>query len=279
MAKSAGISERTSCTMLGISRGSLHKTAASQRAEKQDAVLAAIQSSFAAAKERYGSPRVHLDLKEAGYTTSKTTVERVMRDHGMKARTKRRYTPSTTDSNHGHRIAENKLNRQFEVEAPNSVWVGDLSYFRTGDGWAYLATVIDLFSRRIIGWTLRLSLHAEGAIDALKRAMEERSDVHGVMIHHDRGVQYACDDYAKLIAANQGILSMSRKGNCWDNAVAESFFATIKRELGAVFESFSEAAREIEKYIRWYNTERRHSHNRGISPIRAELAYQLSAAA
>ena len=214
MALKAGFSERKACEMLGASRGSCHKKPATKRAEKRASVLAQVRVSFDSSKERYGSPRVFLDLQEAKVVASENMVANVMRDAGLVARSKKRFTPSTTDSKHDHRIAANTLDRNFDVAQPNKVWVGDISYLWVGNTWVYLATVIDLFSRRVIGWTLRSSLHAAGAVDALQQAIHERGWVHDVLVHHDRGVQYACDDYAE-VAENSAMIFRRSIGDCY----------------------------------------------------------------
>ena len=183
-----------------------------------------------------------------------------------------RFVPKTTDSNHAMAIAPNTLDRQLTVDESNQVWVGDITCLRAGGPWAYLSTVIDLYSRRIVGWALSTTMHAALACDALEMARCERPTANNVLIHHDRGSQYASHEYAATIATLSGRLSMSRKANCWDNAVAESYFATLKRERGDTFGSVSELRRQLGKYILWYDTRRFHSHNDGLSPVLAELA-------
>ena len=236
-------------------------------------LLAAIRRIFADNWGSYGSPRVHDALHKENILVGQKRVARLMREHGIVASGKPRFVPTTTDSNHNLAIAPNTLDRQFTVAEPNQVWVGDITYLRAGGPWAYLSTVIDLYSRRIVGWALSTTMHAALACDALEMARCERPEASDVLVHHDRGSQYASHEYAASIATLGGRLSMSRKGNCWDNAVAESFFATLKREMGHTFGSFSELQRQVEKYILWYNTRRFHSHNGGLSPVLAELAF------
>ena len=277
-AKEAGFSEAKSCRMLGVSRGSFRKKPSAKRAATTRAAVAAVRRIYAKNKGRYGSPRVYKGLREENLKHSRKTVAKLMKQEGLVGAQARRFVPTTTDSNHSLAIAPNTLNRQFTVESPNQVWVGDITYLSIGP-WAYLATVIDLYSRRIVGWALSTSMHAEIATDALNMAFKGRPEAISVLVHHDRGSQYASYAYADCLAQGDATLSMSRKGNCWDNAVAEAFFATLKRELGDTFGSFSELYREVEEYIDWYNNERYHSHNNYLSPVRAELAYHRQLAA
>ena len=277
-AKKAGFSEAGACRMVGVSRGSFRKEPSEKRAAKTRAAVVAVRRIYAKSKGRYGSPRVYIGLRKEGIKHSRKTVAKLMKQEGLVGAQARRFVPTTTDSNHRLAIAPNTLNRQFTVEAPNQVWVGDITYLSIGP-WAYLATVIDLYSRRVVGWALSTNMHASLATEALNMAFQARPDAKGVLVHHDRGSQYASHAYADCLAPQGANLSMSRKGNCWDNAVAEAFFATLKRELGDSFGSFSELYREFAEYIEWYNNERYHSHNNYLSPVRAELAYhrQLTA--
>lgn len=224
-------------------------------------------------------PRVHHDLLEAGYEASLSTVGRslacLLARDGLRARRRPRLVPATTNSNHDERIAPDALKRDFRMFEPNTVWVGDITYMglQVGRKWAYLATVINLYSRRIVGWALSGTMKSTLCTDALGNAFRLRGDPTGVIVHHDRGVWYACNDHAEVLRRHGATLSMSRKGNCWDNAVAERFFATLKRELGASFASRRDAHRRVANDIDWCNAKRRHSHNNGLSPKRAELAY------
>jgi putative transposase len=177
----------------------------------------------------------------------------------------------TTDSAHDLPVAANTLNRKFAPTSKNTVWVGDITYVRTGSCWSYLSVILDLYSRRIVGFHLSSSLATEGPLIALKQAYWSRKPGNGLLVHHDRGCQYASEAYAKQLSVMGATLSMSRTGNCWDNAPSESFFATLKRELGETFISFDAAQKAISEYIQWYNDVRRHSHNDGISPLKKEL--------
>jgi putative transposase len=212
----------------------------------------------------YGAPRVHGALRAAGLRVGKKRVARLMRTDGLVGTPARPQAPRTTDSAHAFPVAPNLLARRFDVNgvAVNQVWVSDLTYVPTREGWAYLAVVLDLASRRVVGWAVGDSLAAGLALDAVQMALEERQPAPGLVHHSDRGVQYACTAYRELLAAHGADVSMSRRGNCWDNAVAESFFATLERELIARrdWPTRDAAARAIFDYIAgWYNTRRLHS--------------------
>ena len=212
----------------------------------------------------YGAPRVHGALRAAGIRVGKKRVARLMHTDGLVGTPARPQAPRTTDSAHAFPIAPNLLARRFDVNgvAVNRVWVSDLTYVPTREGWAYLAVVLDLASRRVVGWAVGDSLAAALALDAVQMALEERQPAPGLVHHSDRGVQYACTAYRELLAAHGVEVSMSRRGNCWDNAVAESFFATVERELidRRDWPTRDAAARAIFDYIAgWYNTRRLHS--------------------
>ena len=212
----------------------------------------------------YGAPRVHRDLRNAGIRVGKKRIARLMRTDGLVGTPARPRIPRTTDSTHAFPIAPNMLARRFDVNGVevNRVWVSDLTYVPTRQGWAYLAVVLDLASRRVVGWAVGDSLAAELALDALQMALDERQPAPGLVHHSDRGVQYACTVYRERLAAHGVDVSMSRRGNCYDNAVAESFFATLERELidRRDWPTRAEAARAIFDYIAtWYNTRRLHS--------------------
>lgn len=202
-----------------------------------------------------------------------------MREDGLVARPKRRFR-ATTDSKHSYPVAPNLLERRFgvdEVEGTDRVWVGDITYVPTREGWLYLAVLIDLASRMVVGWAMRTTLHADITLDALRMALWRRRPLAGLIHHSDRGVQYACGEYQRALAAQQIRCSMSRKGDCWDNAVAESFFATLEWELieRSDWHTRREAERDIFNYIEvWYNRERRHSTLGYLSP--ADYEAQLT---
>ena len=229
----------------------------------------------------YGSPRVHVELQAQGHCVGRNRVARLMRLEGLQARRKRRFR-TTTDSRHNLPVAANELERNFEVSAPNMAWVTDITYVSTREGWIYLAAILDLFSRRVVGWAMSDTLSRQLALDALAMALRARKPPEGLIHHSDRGSQYASDDYRQALAAAGVCPSMSRKGDCWDNAVAESFFSTIKAELihDADFPGRAWAAHAIDEYIRvFYNHQRRHSHNKYLSPVEFELKAQIAAKA
>ena len=217
---------------------------------------------------RYGAPRVHRELRAAGLRVGQKRVARLMRTDGLVGTPARRRAPRTTDSTHAFPIAPNLLARRFAVDdangvaAVNRMWVSDITYVPTREGWLYLAVVLDLASRRVVGWAMRDTLAAELALEALQMALDQRDPAPGLVHHSDRGVQYACTAYRELLAAHGLAASMSRRGDCWDNAVAESFFATLERELidRGDWRTRAEAATAIFDYIAtWYNTRRLHS--------------------
>lgn len=225
-------------------------------------------------RENYGSPRVHRALLSRGEKCCVNTVARYMRENDIAAKTKRKFK-HTTDSNHSYPIARNVLDRQFEQTEPNRAWVGDITHIRTREGWLYLATVLDLFSRKIVGWSMSCRIDRHLVIDALKMAVSNRRPPPGLIHHSDRGSQYASGDYQALLKEHGMICSMSRKGNCWDNAVMESFFHSLKTELvhHENFATRDEARAAIFEYIEvFYNRVRLHSSLGYLSPAHYELA-------
>jgi transposase InsO family protein len=224
----------------------------------------------------YGSPRIHEELVARGKTCSENTVARLMRAHGLAARTRRKYKV-TTDSAHSLPLAENVLNREFEQDAPDRVWLADITYIWTLEGWLYLAAVLDVHSRKIVGWSLSHRMQTSLVMDALRMALGRRSpdQAKSLMHHSDRGSQYASQAFQDLLRERNITCSMSRKANCWDNAMMESFFATLKKER-IHHESYStrEAARQsVFQYIElFYNTRRRHSALGYLSPEQYERA-------
>jgi putative transposase len=246
----------------------------SPRAAENRALVAKIQAIHSDSRRTYGSPRVHASLQDAGCRIGRHRVARLMRDNGIRAKTKRKFRV-TTDSRHDHPVAPNRLDRQFEVAAPNTVWVADISYIPTREGWLYLAVVLDLFSRQVVGWAMDRQMPQELTLAALDMAIQRRRPLPGCMHHSDRGSQYAAGDYQKQLVQYGMVCSMSRKGNCWDNAPMESFFHSLKTELvhHCDYQTRDEARRDIFEYIEvFYNRQRRHSTLGYLSPAQFELA-------
>jgi len=224
----------------------------------------------------YGSPRVHKELLARGKSCSENTVAKLMRAHDLAARTRRKYTV-TTDSRHSLPLAENVLNREFDQDSPDRVWLADITYIWTLEGWLYLAAVLDVHSRKIVGWSMSHRLQANLVTDALQMALGRRCpDQAASLLHHsDRGSQYASEEFQKMLRDHNITCSMSRKGNCWDNAMMESFFATLKKErVHHELYATREAARQsVFDYIElFYNIRRRHSALGYLSPQQYELA-------
>ena len=212
-------------------------------------------------RKTYGSPRIYQQLLREGYRIGKKRVERLMQELDIQAVAKKKYR-ATTDSNHSQPVAENHLNREFTPDRPNQAWVADITYIYTTEGWLYLATIMDLYSRKIIGWSLRDRLSKELVMAALNMALKQRKLSSSLLLHSDRGSQYASELYQLLLKKNGILCSMSGKGNCWDNAVMESFYHTLKVELiyQSKYETRIEAQRDIFAYIEiFYNRERLHS--------------------
>jgi len=263
------------CRVLGVSRSGYYewlREPVSKRGQEDARLLRLIRASFNASHGIYGAPRVFLDLREAGETCSKHRVARLMRDNGLRAvhgyRTRRSSIgkPSV--------LIPNVLQRQFTVSRPDKAWVTDITYIRTWEGWLYLAVVMDLFSRKIIGWSTSPTIHRELVLDAVLKAIRRRRPK-GTLIHSDQGTQYGSDAWKRFCKSNQLEPSMSRKGNCWDNAVAESFFGSLKKERirKHIYKDRGLANQDISDYIDAFcNRARRHSHLGGVSPDEFEVA-------
>ncbi len=235
--------------------------------------MAEIEAVFEEHQERYGSPRITRELRARGVRIGRHRVRRLMQLGSLRARPRRRRRVRTTDSRHAHPVAPNLLNRQFTVDAPNRVWAADLTYLPTRQGWLYLAVVIDLFSRAVVGWSMSRRIDQKLALDALDAALGRRKPPRGLIVHSDQGVQYAAIEYQNRLASLGAVCSMSRKGNCWDNAVVESFFATLKSELleKTAFENQRVAQTSVFSYIEsYYNRQRRHSTLAYVSPMEYE---------
>ena len=241
----------------------------SRRQQRRAELVRQIRQAHQASRRTYGSPRITMELKSQAIAVSQNTVAKYMREEGVFVNAKRKFVPKTTDSNHEHPIAPNRLARNFKATAPNQKWVSDLTYIFTSDGWLYLSVVIDLFSRKVVGWSMSDDLKAQGTAEALKMAIARRRPGEGLMHHSDRGVQYACELYRSLLSGHGMQPSMSRTGNCYDNAVAESFFGTLKNELvdRERCRTRAEARASIFEWIEcWYNRKRRHSSLGYLSP-------------
>jgi putative transposase len=233
---------------------------------------------FKSHHNRYGSPRITDELRADAENCSKNRVARRMRHLGLKAKGKKKFKV-TTDSKHNFPVAQNLLNRDFTANAPNQKWCGDISYVWTDEGWMYLAVVIDLYSRSVVGWSIQSTMSRQLVCDALMMALWQRGFPRGVLFHSDRGSQYCSDDYQKMLKHYGLICSMSRKGNCWDNSVAESFFHTIKTELIYTqrYQTRESAKQSIFQYIEvYYNRVRRHSTIGSVSPALFENQYKIA---
>jgi putative transposase len=268
---------RLMCRVLRVSAGGYYDwrgRPASDRMRGSEALVVAIKEVHAEVKARYGSPRVHAELVARGLACCVNTVAKLMRRHGMAARSKRKFR-CTTDSNHGRPVAENVVNREFRPAAADRTWTADITYIATGEGWLYLAAVEDLYSRRIVGWSMGERIDSRLVVDALEMALARRLPGVGLVAHSDRGSQYASEHYQRLLAGREITCSMSRRGDCWDNAPMESFFASLKKELthGEVFATRAEARAELFEYIEvFYNRLRRHSSLGYLSPAEYERA-------
>lgn len=274
-AEKAAFPVRVLCRILAVSRAGFYAAqarpaAAHTRRDQQLAV--AIAAIHAETRPRYGSPRVHTELRARGQRVSRKRVARLMRQRDLAARRRRRYRV-TTDSRHPFPVAANVLARQFTAPAPDAVWVTDITYIPTGEGWLYLAVILDLYSRGIVGWAMSDRITQQLTLDALGMALARRRPREGLLHHSDRGSQYASGDYQTALG-RQGIVgSMSRRGDCWDNAVAESFFATLKVELvhDALWSTRAAARGAVFEYIEiFYNQQRRHSSLGFLSPLAFE---------
>jgi transposase InsO family protein len=271
------------CDVLRVSRSGYYawdRRPTSPAAVRRGEVLDQIRRVHQESRQTYGSPRVHRALQARGIRCCVNTVAKLMKGHAIRSKASRRFVVRTTDSRHDRPVAENVLARAFYPERPDEVWTADITYVPTAEGWLYLAVVLDLFSRRVVGWATADHLRAELACDALRMALEHRRP-HGELLHHsDRGVQYASDAYQGLLREFGIEPSMSRKGNCHDNAVTESFFSTTKRELT---HHESDATREearasLFEYIEvFYNRQRLHSTLGYRSPVEYEMRFASGA--
>ena len=263
------------CKILSVSRSGFYrwkKRSMSKRDLSNYTLLFYIRQIHAENKKTYGSPRMTEALKARGITCDHKRVERLMREYGIYAKTKKKFKV-TTHSNHTRPIAKNLIKMDFTASGPNKVWTSDITYIWTMEGWLYLAVFMDLYSRSIVGWSLNNRLTDDLVIHALKKAVRSRSPLPGMIVHSDRGSQYCSNDFKELIKKNQCVQSMSSTNNCYDNAVTESFFHTLKTELvyHETYETRDQARKSIFNYIEmFYNRKRIHSTLGGVSPYQFE---------
>ena len=268
------------CRVLLVSVSGFHQhlarreDIAKRRHLSDEALLVHISAVYAENRGAYGWPRIWRQLRAQGIRVGKLRVQLLMQKHGIQARGKRRFRVATTDSKHGLPIAPNVLDRKFIVAAPNQAWVGDFTYIATEEGWLFLAVVIDLFSRKVVGWSMRPDMQRDLVIDALEMAWFKRNPGKeaGLIFHSDRGSQYASDDFSEVLKDHGITPSMSRKGNCWDNACSETLFGSLKVERlhGQRFETIRAAKDETISWLLWYNRTRMHSTLNYVSPMQFE---------
>jgi putative transposase len=269
---------RVCCRVLKVSRGGFYRwrrRRPSARQLRREHLLGKIRQVHQENRGLYGAPRVHRALLVDGETVCRNTVAKLMRGAKIRAKTKRRYVPRTTDSGHGKPVADNLLARDFAASAPDRKWVADITYVPTDQGWLFVAAVLDCYSRKIVGWAMDQTMPADLAGDALKMALEQRHPSPGLLHHSDRGVQYACEAYQHLLAQHGLSVSMSGRGDCYDNAMMESFWATLKTELiyQQRYDSRDQARASIFEYIEvFYNRKRLHSSLGYVSPEMFEAA-------
>jgi len=264
------------CKLMKVSRSSYYEWLSAPeniRAKQDEEIAVMVKNIFSEGRKTYGARRIKKRLLQQNIIASRRRISRLMKESKLVCKTTRKFK-ATTDSSHNKPVAPNLLERQFDVASANRYWVGDITYVATEEGWLYLATVIDLYSRKVVGWSMSNRMKAELVNNALLMAVWQRKPKAGLVWHTDRGSQYASDSHIKIIKQHHIIQSMSRKGNCWDNAVAESFFHTLKTELTyqCKFKTREEAKRVIFEYIEvFYNRIRMHSANDYLSPEAYEL--------
>jgi putative transposase len=269
---------RLMCAVLGISASGYYawrNRPESRRTAANGQLLGEIRRIHIESSGTYGSPRVHAVLRRTGQPVGRSRVETLMRCAGLRGLAALPRRARTTDSRHNYPIAPNRLARNFTAQCPNQIWLADLTYIPTGEGWLYLAAILDTCTRKIVGWSMRDTLHTEIALDALAMALERQRPGAGLLHHSDRGIQYAAESYRQTLAAAHITPSMSRKGNCWDNAPMESFFHTLKTERvhHRVYATKEQARRDLFAYIEgFYNPHRLHSALGYRSPAEMERA-------
>lgn len=261
------------CKLLGIGRSSYYEwlnRKPSKRSIEACRVESEVIRIYDASKKRYGSPKIALELNKNGIKASRPRVARIMAKNNLKSIIKKRYRVTTTDSKHNKHISNNVLNRHFVHDKPSQAWVSDITYVRTKQGWLYLTIIMDLYDRKIIGWSLADNMTTEATVLAAWRmAIINRPVGHEMIFHSDRGIQYASESFRKELNRYKVIQSMSRKGNCWDNAVAENFFKILKSEMvnHNNYQSYFQARIDIFEFIEiWYNRQRQHSYLGHLSP-------------
>lgn len=260
------------CSTLRVSRSGYYAwqgRGPSLTAQRRAALTEQIREVHRTSRQTYGSPRVHAELVGQGQACNRKTVAKCMQQAGIQAKTQRRFRVTTTDSNHPHPIAENVVNRHFSPSQKNETWTADITFIPTQEGWLYLAAVEDLFTREVVGWSMSERIDSRLVVDALNMALAHHSPGENLVTHSDRGVQYASEHYQRLLKAHGITCSMSRRGNCWDNAPMESFFATLKKELvhHEKYVTRAEARHSLFEYIEvFYNRVRRHSGLGYLSP-------------
>lgn len=267
------------CETLKVSRSGYYawtRRPSSPTALRRERLVQQIREAHRESRSTYGSPRVHRELRDQGVACCENTVAKLMRRHDIRSKARRRFVVRTTDSRHDRPVAPNTLAREFYPETPDTVWAADITYIPTAKGWLYLAAVLDLYSRKVVGWATADHLRSELPLAALQMALAHRQPA-GTLLHHsDRGSQYASDAYQTLLAGHGVDPSMSRVGDCWDNAVVESFFSTLKRELvhHERYADHEAARRSLFEYIEvFYNRRRRHSTLGYRSPAEYEVHF------
>lgn len=271
---SAWINIDMACEIFELNRSAYYEWLSNYDKHLQDAqyhnyISQLVINLFFKYKRRYGAERLSNKLNKLGIKYSPRKISIILRENNLIVAGYKKFKVTTTNSNHKYKVFDNLLDRNFIVDKPNQVYVGDITYIRTDEGWLYLATVIDLFSRKLIGYNMGSRMTKDLIIGALQKALKSRGYPKGVIVHSDRGSQYASNEYKRVLKQLGCVGSMSRKGDCWDNAVAESFFATLKKEYvyQTTFKTRLEAQLGIFDYIEaWYNTERIHSTLNGLSP-------------
>lgn len=267
---------RVMCRLLDVSHSGFYEwfgRGPSAKSQEDARLTRGIRESFELSDRTYGSPRVWHDLRAAGERCGPNRVARLMRAANLKARTRRRRLPGDGTQRLEHNIAENHLQRAFEADGPNKKWVADFTYVWTAEGWLYVAAVMDLYSRRIVGWSMSETMQAKMVTDAMLMALWRRGEPKALMVHSDQGSQYTSEEFQQLLTAQGITCSMSRRGDCWDNAAMESFFSSLKTERLSrkVYRTRDEVRADVFDYVeRFYNHQRRHSTLDFVSPVQFE---------